>query len=52
MLHLLASLFAFTGLLAGRIANPDREDFIEWRTVAEDAISAGKEWTEAWKERK
>jgi hypothetical protein len=49
MTEFLASLAAFAGLLAGRLARQD--DFIEWYGVAEEAIEAGGQFARAWKER-
>lgn len=48
----LASLFAFAGLLAGRIASPGDAEWVGWRDAADDSIIAGQEWADAWRERK
>ena len=47
MRRLIASLFAFAGILAGRIASPDYDD-IEFFNAAEDAIDAADEFHMAW----
>ncbi len=45
----IASLFAYSGILAGRIASPNTE-WVEWRQAADDAIEAAREFSSAWDE--
>ena len=48
-----ASLFAFAGVLSGRIASSDEQhEWVAWSDVATDAIDAGREFLKAWKDRK
>ena len=50
MRRLITSLFAFAGILSGRIASPDYED-VEFITAAEDAIDAADCFLRTWKDR-
>lgn len=50
MLKLFASLAAFAGILAGRIASSE-VDWVGWRETADDAIEAGEEFCKAWKKK-
>ena len=48
-----ASLFAFAGILSGRIASSDEQhEWVAWSDVATDSIEAGKEFIVAWGDRK
>lgn len=46
----IVSLFAFTGLLAGRIASLNC-DWVGWGATAKDAIEAGEEFLREWSAR-